>query len=404
MNRRSLIRYVILFMGFVVFSSVIYSPIQSLAFQGEIAESTNKLAVNNQSPNDYQIAKYEVPPLPEGSVPDWELNITGIGITTPVTLNLTYLINQINESQLDAYEEIVDYKGNNQTIVGIDILDLVQDYGGAWYAGEIEAIAEDGYSKSFTATELLYSLHPPPAEEGNIRILLVFAINGSYFPGTDWADEGCLRMVAPSNQMYDYRYSYWVGNVTELSITERWTCDFYVDGDLETSVEANTEETYTDFDYLEINLMYHDELTAFEGPSILSILDFIGVSTDQISEIIACAPDANNTLTVSELGGDKPAILALAMDGEYLGFNRGPFRLVGGNLNSWNWLKNCYQIVITTEPPTTSTPPPTTSTPPTTTETTPTTTSTTPGFLVLTFVGTISIITVAVILIRRKRK
>ncbi|MBD3192362.1 MAG: hypothetical protein GF308_17115 [Candidatus Heimdallarchaeota archaeon] len=402
MNRRALFRYVILLVGFVVFSSVICSPVQSVPIQEKVTMSSNEL-VNDKSPKDYQITAYEVPPLPEGEIPDWELNLTGIGIAAPVTLNLSYLVHQINASQLNAYEEVVDYKGNNQTIVGIDILDLVQDYGGAWYAGEIEAIAEDGYSKSFAAKEIVYSLHPPAAEEGNIRILLAFAINGSYFPATDWADEGCLRIVAPSNQMYTYRYSYWVSNVTELSITDRWKCDFYVDGVLETSIEANTEETYTDVDYLEINLMYHDELTTFEGPSILSVLDFIGVSTDQISEIIAGAPDANNTLTVSELGGDKPAILALAMDEEYMGFNRGPFRLVGGNLNSWNWLKNCHQIIITTAEPTTSEPP-TTSTPPTTTPETTTSSATTPGFLILTSVGTIAIITFVAVIIRRKRK
>ena len=99
---------------------------------------------------------------------------------------------------------------------------------------------------------------------------------------------------------------------------------------------------------------------------------------------------------MKKLNGPKQAILALAMNDNYLGFNRGPFRLIGGNLNSWNWLKNCCCIYITTAPPTT-----TPSEPPTSEPTTPPT-SGTPGFLLFSTIVAISLIAIVAFVIKKK--
>ena len=291
---------------------------------------------------------YEIPEFPDEAIPDWEINITGIGITNPITLNLSYLIDQVNTSQLNAYEEVVDYKGTNQTVIGFDILQLVQDYADVWYAGVFEFIAEDGYSKSLNATDIVYSYFPPALENADIKILLAFAVNGSYLPNTDWADEGALRLVCPSNQVVDYWSSYWVGNVTEISITDKWKCDVFVNGELEDSIYVGEPTEFSDYDYLEYNLTYKEENVEFEGPSILSILEHIGVDFDDITVFQAQAPDSIATINKTELTGVKPTILAMAGNGDYFGFNRGPMRLIGGNLNGWNWVKNCYAIHITT--------------------------------------------------------
>ena len=322
-----------------------------------IAEPINEVEEIKIDKNLF-LLDYEIPEFPDEDIPDWEINITGIGIDDPVTLSLSYLIDQVNTSQLDAYEEIVDYKGSTQTVIGFDILQLVQDYADVWYAGVFEFKAEDGYSKSLNATEILYSYFPPALENADIKILLVFAVNGSYLPNTDWADEGALRLVCPSNQVVDYWSSYWVGNVTEISIADKWKCDVFVNGELEDSIYVGEPTEFADYDYLEYNLTYKEENVEFEGPSILSIIEHVGVNFDDITLFQAQAPDSLATINKTELVGTKPTILAMAGNDEYFGFNRGPMRLIGGNLNGWNWLKNCYAIHITTDTssPTTNVP------------------------------------------------
>jgi len=297
--------------------------------------------------NNFVTMEYEVPTLPDEVIPEWEFNITGIGITSPVTLNLTYLIEQVNDSYLSAYEQIVEYKGNNQTIIGFDILQLVQYYADVWYAGEFEFIAEDDYSNSINATEIVYSYYPPAVENADIKILLAFAVNGSYLPYSDWADKGVLRVVAPSNTKYTYENKHWVSNVTEISITERWNCNIYVNNELKTSIPVNTEDTFTDFDYLTYELAYKSENTEFGGISILSIFEYLDIELDDITLFQAEAPDFLSTINKTELIGEKPAILGLTINNEYFGFDKGPIRLIGGNLNSWNWLKNCFALHIT---------------------------------------------------------
>ncbi|NHJ87959.1 MAG: hypothetical protein FK734_21020 [Asgard group archaeon] len=303
---------------------------------------------NVSSETTFKPTAYEIPTLPGGPVPDWDINITGIGITNTMQLNLSYLVDEILAGNLYAYEQTIEYKDNTQVIIGIDILQLVQNYGGAWYAGEFTFYAEDGYSKSLNATNIVYSYHPPPLEVSDIKILLAFAVNGTYLEDSDWADEGAIRLVCPSNNEYTYFSNMWVGNVTEISVEERWMCHVFVNDELITSIEADTADTYTTIDYLTYDLYYHEEITEFQGPSVLSILDFIGISLDNITKFEAVAPDNLAIINVSELAGDKPAMLAMIVGGEYLGFNGGPMRLVGGNLGTNFWMKNCYELHITT--------------------------------------------------------
>ena len=333
-----------LFVAFVCFMML------STTLVGEINTSATSISTTDEITVDTNIfvQDYEIPELPDEEVPEWEINITGIGISEPITLNLTYLIDQVNTSNLNAFEETINYKGNNQTVIGFDILQLVQDYADVWYAGEFEFIAEDDYSKSLNATEIVYSYYPPALENADIKILLAFAINGSYLPNSDWASKGALRLVCPSNQVITYANSHWVGNVTEVSITDKWKCDVFVNGELETSIPVGLPSEFPDYTYEVYNLTYHSENVKFEGPSILSIFEHIGVSYDNISLFQAEAPDYLSTINKTELIGEKPAILALAANDEYFGFNKGPIRLVGGNLNSWHWLKNCFAIHITT--------------------------------------------------------
>ncbi len=334
----------------------------STFFVGNV--NTDAIPVNTNDDFTYDseaiILDYEVPELPDEEVPEWEINITGIGITELITLNLSYLIDQINTSNLNAYEETVDYKGSNQTIIGFDILQVVQDYADVWYAGEFEFIAEDGYSKSLNATDILYSYYPPALENADIKILLAFAVNGSYLPNSDWAHKGALRLVCPSNQKNEYPTSYWVGNVTDISITDKWKCNVFVNGELETSIPVGFPSEFPDYEYLSYDLTYHSENIKFEGPSILSIFEHIGVDFENITLFQAEAPDFLSTIDKTELTGEKPAILALAANDEYFGFTKGPIRLVGGNLNSWSWLKNCFAIHITVSTESTT---PTSSTP-----------------------------------------
>lgn len=323
----------------------------STSFINEVESETTILNTEDvgQYSSEAFIVDYEIPEFPDEALPEWEFNITGIGIAEPVTLNLSYIIDQINTSKLDAYETTVEYKDAMQTIIGFDILQCVQDYAGAWYTGELEFKAQDGYSKSLNATDIVYSYHPPAVEDADIKILLAFAVNGSYLENSDWADKGGLRLVCPSNHEVDYYTSMWVGNVTEIEITEKWKCDIFVNGELETSVPVGLPGEFTDFDYLSYNLTYKEENVEFEGPSILSIIEEVGVDFDNITLFQAEAPDFTATINKSELIGDKPAILAMAGNDEYFGFNRGPIRLIGGNLNGWNWLKSTFALHITVD-------------------------------------------------------
>ena len=314
--------------------------------ESTVIDSTTPDIINNDS--EVIVVDYEVPTLPDETIPEWEFNITGIGLNEPVTLNLTYIIDQINTSKLDAYEEIVEYKDVNQTIIGFDILQCIQEYADVWYAGELTFKAQDGYSKSLNTSDILYSYHPPAIENADIKILLAFVVNGSYLENTDWADKGSLRLVCPSNQKVDYWSSMWVGNITEIEVTEKWKCDVFVDGELETSVEVGAPSEFPNYNYISYNLTYKDENVEFEGPSLLSIFEDLGVDFDDIATFQAQAPDSIATINKTELTGEKPAILAMAGNGEYFGFDRGPYRLIGGNLNGWNWLKNCYAIYVTT--------------------------------------------------------
>ncbi|HUT80769.1 MAG TPA: hypothetical protein VMZ29_06145 [Candidatus Bathyarchaeia archaeon] len=313
--------------------------------------------------NDYSVpsvglilTEYVIPTLPGGPAPNWNLSITGIGLTEAVQLNLTYLIDEINAGNLPAYEQVAEYSGANQTLIGIDILTLVQNYANVWYAGEFTFIAEDDYSVAINATDIVYSMFPPVLESADIKILLAFAVNGSYLQDSDWAHKGGLRLAPPSNLEHQYFKSAWVGNVTEISISDRWKCHVYVDGQLETSISIGDESSYTDIDYLTYNLTYKFENTKFAGPSVTSILFSIGVSLDEISLIQAEAPDAIALVNATEFGGIKPAILCQAINDEYIGFNKGPFRLVGGDLSSFHWIKNCFALHITTMQLTSSVP------------------------------------------------
>lgn len=345
-----------LFVAFVTFMMLSTTLVGELNTNATLTSTTDKITVES----DFIAQDYEVPELPNEAIPAWEFNITGIGISEPITLNLTYLIDQVNTSQLNAYEETIDYKGSNQTVIGFDILQLVQDYADVWYAGEFEFIAEDDYSKSLNATEIVYSYFPPALENADIKILLAFAVNGSYLENSDWANKGGLRLVCPANQNVNYFSNYWVGNITEVAITDKWKCDVFVDGKLETSIPVGLPGEFPDYDYLTYNLTYDSENVEFQGISILSIFEHIGVSYENISLFQAEAPDYLSTINKTELIGEKPAILALAANDEYFGFTKGPIRLVGGNLNSWHWLKNCFAIYITTSSdiPTTTAPAP----------------------------------------------
>ncbi|MEA2070992.1 MAG: hypothetical protein U9O98_06840 [Asgard group archaeon] len=319
--------------------------------------------------------------LPSEPIPDWEINITNTDMLENVTLTLSDLIDFFNNDTIDAYEEYVIHHGNNQTVIGFDLLNLVQKFVNGWNAGGIEVCAEDGFCRTFSAEELVYSLY---SYEPNVKILLAFAVNGSYLPNTDWADDGALRMVVPSNDKYTYFGSYWVTNVTLLEVNDQWTCDFYINGQYNTSVTALAKEEYSDIVYLENELTYHGEPHLFGGPSIASILDLIGIISENITEFKASAPDANQTIPVSSL---TDAALATTIDRNYLGFNGGPFRLVGLNLNMWDWLKNVHAIYITLN---------------TTTTTTPTETTTpVPGYLTLTGLGVLLAIHV---ISKKKRK
>lgn len=335
-----------------IFSIVVIFSLTVIISSSMLNIGQNNLVVaTSEDPsirNTFKPKAYEAPTLPAETHPDWKINITGIGFTEPITLNLTYLLDEVIAENLNAYQEVVDYKGNNQTIIGFDILDLIQDYADVWYAGELTFTAEDDYSKSLNVSEILYSYYPPALENADIKILLAVAVNGSYLPNSDWADKGALRLVVPSNSRITYFNNMWVGNVTEISISERWACDFYVDEVFETSVIVDEPATFTDYDYLTYNLTYHSESTKFEGPSILSIFEYINVDYDNIALFKAEAPDFIATIDKTELIGEKPAILTMKINNEYLGFNSGPYRLVGGVLNSWNWLKNCMAIHIST--------------------------------------------------------
>ena len=314
-------------------------------------ESNYLLEVNKEisaDGNPTVINAYEAPTLPGGPHPVWEFNITGIGFSDPITLNLSYLLDEVVAENLKAYEEEVVYKDNNQTIIGFDILDLIQGYADVWYAGELAFTAEDDYSKSLNTTDILYSYYPPALEAANIKIIMAFAINGSYLPDSDWADKGALRLCVPSNSQVTYFNNMWVGNVTEISVTERWSCNVFINDQFETAITIDDPGTFTDYDYLSYNLTYHSESTKFEGPSILSIFDYLNVEYNDIALFKVAAPDFIATIDKSELLSEKPAILAMEINDEYLGFNGGPYRLVGGVLNSWNWLKNCMAIYITT--------------------------------------------------------
>jgi hypothetical protein len=290
--------------------------------------------------------------LPSGTVPDWDLNITGIGLPTTVMLNLSYIVDLVNDSAVDAYEETVVYKGNNQTIIGVDVLDLMQVCADVWYGGAVDVIAEDRYSKEFSAVEILYSIYTH--ESADVKILLAFAVNGTYLKDSDWADNGALRMVAPSNSRYTYFNSYWVGNVSQLNVTKRWTCDVFVDEVLTHSVPVNTEATYANYNYTTVNLMYHGDMHDFEGPTLESIIEEAGVTLSELSSLKGGAADTNNTIAIAEV---PDAILAIAMDDEYFGFNRGPYRLVGANLVPWNWLKNMHALYLYTAEPSPTTNP-----------------------------------------------
>lgn len=298
---------------------------------------------------------YVIPTLPVGPVPNWNLSITGIGLTEAVQLNLSYIVDEINVGNLPAYEQVIPYSGKNQTLIGFDILSLVQNYAGVWYAGEFTFYAEDGYSVTLNATEIIYSMHPPPVEDTEIKILVAFAVNGSYLLDSDWAYKGGMRFVPPNNLEHSYAKSYWVGNLTEISISDNWKCHIYVDGELETSIVIGDADSYgTEIDYIDYLLTYHSALTKFEGPSVLSILESIDVSYEEIEYIEAFAPDTSALINKTAFGGTKPAILAQAIDDEYIGFDGGPYRLVGGDLGSFNWMKNCYALYIIKSTPSTS--------------------------------------------------
>ncbi|MFW9924163.1 MAG: molybdopterin-dependent oxidoreductase [Candidatus Thorarchaeota archaeon] len=298
--------------------------------------------------DEFATEVYAIPELPDEDLPAWEINITGIGITTYIPLQLSDLIEDVNNSILKAYEETITYKDASQTIIGIDILDLIQKYAGVWYGGNIDFIAEDDYSVQLPATQIMYSYYPPVAESADIKILLAFAVNGSYLENSDWNDKGGLQLVCPSNLEFTYTNNFWNSNITEISIVDRWICDIIVDDILETSVPVTSEMYYTEYDYLKYNLTVDSESTQFEGPSLLSILEYIEVDVDSIQEILVSAPDYTTPIDVSEISGEYPTILATKINGETYGYNKGPFRLVGGNLPSFHWMKNLYKISIST--------------------------------------------------------
>ena len=285
--------------------------------------------------------------IPPEVAPEGILTIKGVGLTRDITLTYDTVADMINNGTLTWYNENVTLNAMQYKCEGIDPLELLQEVG-IWYAGNL-TFETDTESISLETQQLLYGHMPRGTEDDpeNLKILLCLALDGKWlYDGTDWMEHEPARLVCPSNEVWEYTENAFVGSVETIRVNSNYSIPIALDGNMIGHIDVYNATDTSLFNYTTYGIGSGDQLLNYGGPTIKSIAEKFGINTTNIKGVNITAIDfvVPQYISWSKFLGPKEALLAMEFEGGPLGYEKGPFRLVGGYLEKYEFSKNVIAI------------------------------------------------------------
>jgi len=257
------------------------------------------LLLSNSSGNDL---------LPSGTVPTWDVTVSGEGATTTVVS-----VSDMTKMPLTNVTHTI--KGETATYVGVLVTDFCEQSGVNWCAGPVDVVASDGFSRTINLYQAWNTTRYP--EE---QMILAFVKDGEYMIEETG---GPVQLIAPS-----FASQYQIKNVAELNV-RLWTVQ--VSGDVSTPMNI-TGLNITDFETRTVQLAFApggepQRTSNWTGADLWNILEVAGVSETatkiKITAIDGYAREYN--MTQAQTDG---MLIGYMENGDYLNANDGkPFRL-----------------------------------------------------------------------------
>ena len=276
----------------------------------------------------------------EGLLPD------GSGPKLSVQLRMLEQQGSINLSditeQADKLTEInsTSSKGEKTTYVGIDLYDLLIEFGVKWGAGDVKVEATDGYSYTFDFFDLYYG----PAKRDEEIVMLAIVGDGK------WLEEGAM-IVAPS-----YPGQAGVKRVSKITVTP-WKLRVNGSVSQELDIDVTDFEDAAKYTSHTFTAAVPDKgSNEYTGVAVSDILTESGITVNATGATVRVyAHDGYFVdFTYSDMMDNpesaNPIILAYKMNDEYIPFENGALMLVAPDDeysgDDTNWFMNVWSKCV----------------------------------------------------------
>ncbi|MHA1166900.1 MAG: hypothetical protein ACTSRU_03690 [Candidatus Hodarchaeales archaeon] len=288
---------------------------------------------------------YEVPP---SSVPEGEITITGLEVAQDINVSFSEISTMITNSTLEWYTETISFEGSSYSCGGIDPLQLLDQFN-IWYPGNIRFQGRESET-IIDAKQIQYGLNPRNGESDpeNLKILLCLALDGNWLQdSTEWSSDGPAKLICPSNSLWTYESSDFIKNVNTINITSYYSIPVSLDGNIVGYIDLHNATNTELFNYTSYDIISGGEVLNYAGPTIKSIGEQFGIDLDGITGVSISTVDLSTPyfITWSKfVNGMNDVILAILFEDEPVGYTKGPFRLVGGDLARWEYIKYVWSL------------------------------------------------------------
>ena len=299
--------------------------------------------------------------------PSNQVILTLIGQSVTKNFTLSDLMNYPNITGSAGYRKSTGTLVGPNIYKGVELLVLLEDIGGLDSDQEIDVIADDGYSVTFTNEMLNGNLPSYDSETGDylgigeFHIVLAYEIDGEI--NNDGI--GSLRIVAipKGDEIYITDGSTWVKEVVTISVISDVSWIIYLYGITNDSVDKATFEAFMHFNDSEFRLIHQlqegDRTNTYEGIALWRIISLFD------GELIIDDITFNDSLAISgynvilkniasetlvlrseDIARNDSYILAARRNSIYLKGNEAPLMIVGPSISPTQMILGIHEIHI----------------------------------------------------------
>ncbi len=278
-------------------------------------------------------------------------------------------------SDIMSFPNITGYAGYRKstgTLVGpsfykgVELNVLLDEVGGLASGEELEVIAADNYTITFTSEMLNgdFSSYDNETGEyvgiGEFRIILAYEIDGVI----DTSGAGVLRIAAIPVEGEDYYSdsSFWVRDVVKIKLTSESSWIVYLYGINNDSIDKPTFEALMHINDSDLRLNYQfedgDRINTFEGVAVWRIISLFdgelegslyttfndSLAASGYDVILKNFAEEEITLRSEDIARNDSYILAAMKNSAFLKSSDAPLMLVGPSIDPLQMINNIVEI------------------------------------------------------------